>query len=107
MAASMKMTVFCNVAPCSFIEIHGHFRGVYCCLNTLMMEAVSTSETSVNFYETTWPDIPEDSLLHNNNCVWMWNNGEIMVGKTNEVLENKPAPELPFPLQIPHGLPKD
>jgi hypothetical protein len=29
---------------------------------TLMMEAVSTSETSVN-YQTTWHNIPEDSCL--------------------------------------------
>jgi hypothetical protein len=29
-----------------------------------MMEAVSTSETSVNFYETTRRNIPEDSHLH-------------------------------------------
>jgi hypothetical protein len=28
---------------------------------TLMMEVVSTSETSVNFYETTWHNILEDS----------------------------------------------
>jgi hypothetical protein len=27
------------------------------------MEAVSTSEVSVNFYETTWYNIPEDSHL--------------------------------------------
>jgi hypothetical protein len=32
-------------------------------LITLMMEAVSTSETSVNFYQTTRRSIPEDSLL--------------------------------------------
>jgi hypothetical protein len=30
----------------------------------LMMEAVGTSETSVSFYETTQPNIPEDSYLH-------------------------------------------
>jgi hypothetical protein len=30
----------------------------------LMMEAVSTSETSVNFYQTTQRNIPEDSHLH-------------------------------------------
>jgi hypothetical protein len=30
-----------------------------------MMEAVSTSETSVNFYETTQRNVPEDSHLHN------------------------------------------
>jgi hypothetical protein len=29
-----------------------------------MMEVVSTSETSVNFYETTRLNIPEDSNLH-------------------------------------------
>jgi hypothetical protein len=38
MTASMKMTVFWNVAPWSLIA--------------LMMEAVRTSETSVNFYQT-------------------------------------------------------
>jgi hypothetical protein len=31
----------------------------------MMMEAVSTSETSVNFYQTTRRNIPEDSHLHN------------------------------------------
>jgi hypothetical protein len=30
----------------------------------LMMEAVSTSETSVSFIETTWRNIPEHSRLH-------------------------------------------
>jgi hypothetical protein len=30
----------------------------------LMMLAVSTSETSVNFYQTTRRNIPEDSHLH-------------------------------------------
>jgi hypothetical protein len=30
----------------------------------LMMEAASTSETSVNFYQTTWRNNPEDSHLH-------------------------------------------
>jgi hypothetical protein len=30
----------------------------------LMMEAVSTSEMSVNFYETTRRNIPEDGHLH-------------------------------------------
>jgi hypothetical protein len=29
----------------------------------MMMEAASTSETLVNFYETTWRNIPEDSRL--------------------------------------------
>jgi hypothetical protein len=30
----------------------------------LMMEAANVSETSVNFYQTTWHNIPEDSHLH-------------------------------------------
>jgi hypothetical protein len=30
---------------------------------TLMMEAASTSVTSVNFYQTTWHNSPEDSHL--------------------------------------------
>jgi hypothetical protein len=30
----------------------------------LMMEAVRTSETSVNFNVTTWRVVPEDSTLH-------------------------------------------
>jgi hypothetical protein len=54
----MKMTAFYDVEPCSLVEVDRHFRGYYC-LIALMMEAVSTSETSVNFYETTWRDIPE------------------------------------------------
>jgi hypothetical protein len=30
----------------------------------VMMEAANTSETSVNFYQTTWRNNPEDSHLH-------------------------------------------
>jgi hypothetical protein len=35
-------------------------------LITLMIQAVSISETSVNFYETTRCDIPEDNYLRPN-----------------------------------------
>jgi hypothetical protein len=40
-----------------------------CCLHhqgdiTLVMEAASTSEMSVNFYQTTWRSNPEDSHLY-------------------------------------------
>jgi hypothetical protein len=31
---------------------------------TVTMEAASTSETSVNFYQATQPNKPEDSHLH-------------------------------------------
>jgi hypothetical protein len=39
---------------------------IFCALPThrLMMEAVSTSETSVNFYETTRRSIPEGCYIH-------------------------------------------
>jgi hypothetical protein len=53
----MKRTVFWDVALCSLIEVCRRFRGAI----AMMMEAVSTSETSVNFYQTTWRKIPEDS----------------------------------------------
>jgi hypothetical protein len=50
MAASMRMAVFWVVAPCSLVEVYQRFRGA-CCLIALMMDAVNTSETSVNFYQ--------------------------------------------------------
>jgi hypothetical protein len=56
MAASIKMAVFCVVALYSLVE-------VYRCFIALMMEAASTSETSVNFYQTAWRYNPEDSHL--------------------------------------------
>jgi hypothetical protein len=33
-------------------------------ITALMMEAASTSEMSVNIYQTTWCNMPEDSHLH-------------------------------------------
>jgi hypothetical protein len=41
---------FLDLSPCSLAEIDQRFRGAEI---TLMMEAVITSETLVNFYETT------------------------------------------------------
>jgi hypothetical protein len=46
----MKMAVFPVVAPCRAIA--------------LMMDAASTSETSLNFYQTTQRNNPEDNHLH-------------------------------------------
>jgi hypothetical protein len=48
------MTVFWVVASCSLVEV----------FITLMMEAVITSETLVNFYQTTRRNNPEGSHLH-------------------------------------------
>jgi hypothetical protein len=47
------MAAFWVVAPCSLVEVIG-----------LMMEAARTSETLVNFYQTTRRYNPEDSHLH-------------------------------------------
>jgi hypothetical protein len=44
-AASVNVTSFWDIAPCSLIEVDRRFRDAYCRI-TLMMEALSTSETS-------------------------------------------------------------
>jgi hypothetical protein len=44
----MKLRVFCDVAPCS---------------HALMMEAIRTSETSVNFNVATRRYTPEDFII--------------------------------------------
>jgi hypothetical protein len=68
----MKMAVFWVVAQCSLVEVFQRFRGA-CCLHhqgdeplliSLMMEAASTYETLVNFYQTTQCYNPEASHLH-------------------------------------------
>jgi hypothetical protein len=51
----LKITVFWDVAPCSLVETDR--------LIALMMEAVSTSETSINFYQITRLNNQEDSHL--------------------------------------------
>jgi hypothetical protein len=53
-AVSTKMAVFWIVAPCSLVEVRF----------ALMMGAARTSETLVNFYQTTRRYNPEDSHLH-------------------------------------------
>jgi hypothetical protein len=58
-----KMTVFWDVAPCSLVEVYRRFRGA-CFLHHQgdeLTEAESTSETSVNFYQTTRRNIPSQS----------------------------------------------
>jgi hypothetical protein len=59
-AASMEMTVFWVVAPCSLGEVYRRSEvlavSTIRAINipvTLMMEEASASETSVNFYQTT------------------------------------------------------
>jgi hypothetical protein len=63
------MAVFWVVAPCSVVEVYQRFRGPcrfhlqFDELIALMMEAARTSETLVNFYQTTLRYKPEDSHL--------------------------------------------
>jgi hypothetical protein len=70
-AVNVKTTAFWDTASCNLEEVHRHFRGAYCLhhqgdqvsiIIALMMEAVSTSEMLVNFYETGWCNIPEGCL---------------------------------------------
>jgi hypothetical protein len=51
-------TVFYDVSPCSIVDIYQRLRGKI----SMMTEAPSTSETSVNFYHTTRRNILEESL---------------------------------------------
>jgi hypothetical protein len=58
----LKMAVFWVIAPCSLVKAYRRFRYAY--IIALIMEAVSTSKMSVNFYQTTRRNKPEDSQLH-------------------------------------------
>jgi hypothetical protein len=61
---SMKMAVVWDVTPYGLIEVDRHFRGAYRLYHQgdgMMIEVISTSETSVNFYQATLRNIPEDS----------------------------------------------
>jgi hypothetical protein len=60
-AASLKMTIFWDVAPCSLIEDSGVFAAS---IIRAMMEEAITSETSLNIYQTARCNIPEDSRIH-------------------------------------------
>jgi hypothetical protein len=63
MEHNLKMTVFRIVAPCSLVEVHRRFRSA-CCLYHQGDDAANTFETSVNFYQATRRNNPEDSNLH-------------------------------------------
>jgi hypothetical protein len=66
----------CLVEPCSLVEVYQRFasiitemskpraRNLFETLIAPMMEAASTSETLVNFCQTTMRYNPEDSHLH-------------------------------------------
>jgi hypothetical protein len=67
-AASMQFRDFCDVLPCSQIDVDRRFRGAWCLHHqddegALMMKEARTSETSVEIYLTTRQYIPDDSEL--------------------------------------------
>jgi hypothetical protein len=53
----MKMALFLDVVPCSLVDTASHPDGP-------CHDAVSTSETSVNAYQTTGRNIQEGSHIH-------------------------------------------
>jgi hypothetical protein len=53
----MAASSFWNIAPWSLVEINQRSRGA------LMTEEANTSETSVNLYQTTQRNIPDDRHL--------------------------------------------
>jgi hypothetical protein len=61
----MKMAVLWFVAPCSLVKFTDVSEVLAASIITLLTEAAGTSETSVNFYQTTPRYNPEDSRLLN------------------------------------------
>jgi hypothetical protein len=59
----MKMAVLKYVAPCTIVEIDRNFK-------TLMLEAVSTSEMSVNFCEAAQHNIPKTVIIRQYHSLW-------------------------------------
>jgi hypothetical protein len=89
-----KNTIFWDITPCRPLKVYRRFGGTYrlylqgrrisrassgfppaftlvsCSAysSTLKIEAICSSETSVDFQQTTRRYIPEDSTLHNHRC---------------------------------------
>jgi hypothetical protein len=63
----MKMAVIWVVAPRRVVEVYQSFRGTRYVI-ALVMEASSTPETSVKFYQTTRRYNREESHLLSENC---------------------------------------
>jgi hypothetical protein len=59
-----KMAVCWDTAPCNVTEALRRVTGAYCFREDDEENAVSTSETSVNLYQTTGRNMPQNSYLH-------------------------------------------
>jgi hypothetical protein len=81
----MQRTVFWDIMPCSLLKVNQRFGGIYrlqvaslppaftpvSCLayfSTLKIQAICSSEMSVDFQWTTQHYIPEDSTVYNHCC---------------------------------------
>lgn len=67
--AVFKMAVICNIMPCC-LGVHWKFKEPCCVHNssTIIMQMMTTSEMSLQFYQTTQYHIPEDSNLNIHCC---------------------------------------
>jgi hypothetical protein len=65
MAVTMKNAIFCDVTPCGSIKKNLHFGEhiAHLSTDTLKMEAICFSETSVLFTSSTRGHIPKDNIL--------------------------------------------
>jgi hypothetical protein len=59
----MKVTFFWDVASCSLVYTDRRFKGIASIIRAMIIEAASSSETSVSVYQSTRRDMPEDSNL--------------------------------------------
>jgi hypothetical protein len=88
----MTGAISCNVTPCSVVQVYQHFWGTYCPHHqgqrvsqassklsnfacsaysfTLKMETVSSSETLLNLYQTTWCHIPDDTTRNQDDHIY-------------------------------------
>jgi hypothetical protein len=69
-AVTMKSTVSWGVTPCSLVEVHQCFWGMYCLHlqdqrvgHAINQQDVSSKQSTLLWYQTTWSHISEDSTL--------------------------------------------
>lgn len=55
----LRLVVWCELTDVSEVLAASIYRAT-----ALMTEVVTSSETSINFYQTTWRNMPEDSHIH-------------------------------------------
>jgi hypothetical protein len=71
------MTVFWDVAPCSLIEIEWRFTEVLTASSIRAHQSDepwwALTEMWVNFYKTTWYNIPEDSHIYEREVFYRYN----------------------------------